>query len=741
MMAHFVETKRSLLDYLVLYRVGDFFETFFEDALALSSACDIALTSKDAGRNLGARVPMSGIPHYTVDDKCRTLLSKGINVAVVDQVQSAASARPGELVERAVTRLMTPGTMVDDDMMDTLRANYLCAVSFAAKSSTQIDFAVALADVCTGEIRATDGLDVLQLENLLRSAQPVEVLIPNSDKETLRVGHTLRQKSPLGNYLSRSTVESSMSSGGSDLGTRFATGMVAAKDAAIRAGVKTINLRPASDFRLTLCEPVLCSRFSIDNVESLGCRGRPNIVCALGALLNFVANTLEVDGRGRVPFSQPELFSPNDSLQLDDAALRNLEVIETLRDGSVGRSLRWAVDHTVTAMGARRVRSWLLAPLLDVNAILGRQRIVVCLVENPKLREQLRYVLRGTADLERLAGRVGGNRASPRELQRLSEALINVPDLVQLLAAFQPKKYTLSTGEDVTSRFESPFKDTLERLTCDNSLNVGKSSGDLPTEESLFEIAGLISKALVDPAPSSISLLDTRVDSGANAWNLSNSQVFREGFNAELDLLRNAESDPSIWVNSLEAEEQRRTGLSSIRIKRMRNMGYAFRIPRSLAERKLAENPNYFSDLGYERSLSTKMEMRFKSQTLQDRERAFYSVVASVRKLELELFEKLRDRIGKFTDQIRRIGSALATLDALAGFAHISSERAYVAPEMLSNSRLLSITESRHAVVEQTLAPATTYVPNSFELGSTGEDRDISEGRCDQMILCGPNAS
>jgi DNA mismatch repair protein MutS len=596
MMAQYVEYKRAHPSYLVLLRCGDFFETFFEDAVTFSQIADLALTSKDAGKSLGARVPMAGIPYHTLDEKIRILLAARVNVAVVDQVEPSSSAQHGALVRRAVTRLISPGTLIDDALLDTTRPNYLAAVAVDPLNARC--YALALADVATGELRATDALDLDALQKCIRVNRPAELLLPASPA---------------------SAAESNVIS-----------------NAAQQAGVTVLTPRPIADFDLATSEQMLRDRFRVDNVESLGIRGRNGIIRVLGALLSFVGSTLEVDGRGCVPFSPLQTFSPSDCMELDETALRNLEIVESMRDGAAGKSLRWAVDRTVTAMGGRRVRSWLLAPLKDVESILRRQRIVVCLVANCELRSRLRKQLRGTADLERLAGRVGGDRASPRELQRLAQSLLKLPGIVRALRESYQYGDDKSDGE--SSR---PFAALIESL----SGNCGSfGEGTLRSRESLDIVADAISQALVDPAPttlmSSVTFAGRSAVNGSSVgWDImtGSSQIFVAGYNADLDELRASEANPELWMAEFESKEQKRAGILSIRVKRMRNSGYSIRVPRSTAERKEREAPSFFSDLGWERSLSTKTEIRFKSQALLKRERDDNAQTAAIVKLEVEV--------------------------------------------------------------------------------------------------------
>lgn len=704
MMQHYVQTKRKLSEslggtshreVLLMYRVGDFFESFFEDAVLLSSTCELALTSKDAGKALGSRIPMAGVPHYAIDEKIKMLLARNVTVAVVDQVQSAAETPSGKLVKRAVTRLITPGTASDDSLLNAKKCSYLAALvvkwpggkararkrkDLDDSSLSAVRFGFSFADVSTGEFKVTDGEGLDTLQRLLVNVAPAELLLvthPNQEGLRDRITEEVRN-----------------------------------------AGTAVVTYREPHD--LASAEEILTAFHSVDNVESIGCRGRPLCIEAGASLLSFTHRTLavDIDHEHPLPLNCVKTFAVSDVMLLDAACLRNMEVVETARDGCRDRTLQWAVDRTVTSMGARCLRSWLLAPSMSIDTIRKRQSIVEALMQDRENRRALVQVeLRNIADLERLGGRVGACRATPRELRWLSESILRLPAILKIV------KSCIAEAEIIQSVLAQPDSGCFVR----------------EVDDQLLQLAKEVSDELVDPAPSSL-LSDMVIRGGAVSkenWDLSSAQIFRSGYNDELDALRRAIDEPEQWISVLEDRERKKTGIDSIRIKHIKNTGYVLRIPRSVGERKMDEAPTFFMKLGYERVQSTKAELRFRFEELKAHEKLHNSELSEILLLELRLFEKLRIKFSKHVPHMREVAQQIAAIDVLAGFAQIAEEQHYVKPEVLDQSeRILNLEDARHPVVEQTLPVGKTFVPNSFQLGA-GRDRSYA----DLMVLCGPNAA
>ncbi|KAI0566875.1 DNA mismatch repair protein MutS [Gracilaria domingensis] len=697
MMQHYVSTKHSLLEKLhiprsdsliLLYRVGDFFESFFEDAHTLSSICEIALTSKDAGKALGTKVPMAGVPHYCIDEKIKLLIENNLTVAVVDQVETAAQTQSGKLVKRAVTRLITPGTACDEALLESDSSSYIASVVVKPArandpSEMQCEFGFSYADVSTGEFRATDGSSFDQLQRLLATVTPAEILISiHSDNQDFR-----------------SQVSS----------------MLSASSAAV---ISQRQLVPVPD-----AERILAHLHQVDHVESLDCRTRPFCTQAAAALINYVQQTAAYERQEQsssaMHLNALTLFSTSQVMLLDAACLRNLEVIETVRDGVKERSLQWAIGRTVTSMGARCLRGWLLAPSLCPNTIAQRQMVVQGLLwDGDNTRQVIQRAMKSFADLERLGGRMCTGRTTPREMRWLCESILQIPTILSLV--FRCLK------ESVASK-RSTVSDEYITNICS------------PVSTELVTLAQQVTNAVIDPAPAYMPSALAIQSGGISRenWDVSGTRIFRDGYNEQLDSLRKSIRDPGSWISSLEEQEKKRSSVETMRIKHIKNMGYVLRIPRSVGEKIMTDEPMFFSKLGYDRVQSTKAELRFRFEQLRACELSHNSAFAEVLMLELRLFGQLRERLAECVQELRRLGRQIASIDVLAGFAEVAEENGYVRPQILpADARVLELKEARHPVVEQTLPVGKSYVPNSFYLGQTE-----ASDRMDLMILCGPNAA
>ena len=384
MLRHYVELKAAHPERVLLYRLGDFFECFFEDAISLSRLLELTLTGKEAGKAMG-RVPMAGIPHHAAERYCAELVRRGLSVALCDQLETASAKGPakGELLKRGITRVLTPGTVLEDEMLSARRNNWLCAVVLSAEGDGT-RWGLAVADVSTGEFQVTErqGSDLLHQE--LLQVDAAEVLWPAGEGPK-------PPWCPEGLHL---------------------TGI------------------PRTPFEAPEASATLKSRFGLASLDGLGLQAVPLAMRAAGGLVAYLDATQE----GQVPLDLPTTWHAGDLLILDAQTRRNLELTKTQTAGASQGSLLWALDRTHTAMGGRCLRRWVEAPLVDLNAILERQAGVGELVAHRPLRLGVRRLLRPMGDLERLAGRAGAGRASARDLVALADGLERLPQLAALLA-------------------------------------------------------------------------------------------------------------------------------------------------------------------------------------------------------------------------------------------------------------------------------------------------------------------
>ncbi len=404
MMRHYAETKDQYPQALLMYRVGDFFETFFQDAVTIARELELVLTSKDAGKAIG-RVPLAGIPHHAVDRYCAQLVEKGFSVALCDQVEDPAMAQG--LVRREVTRVMTPGTLLEEGMLNARRNNFLAAVVIANHH-----WGIAYADISTGEFFTAQHTGLENLTHEIQRLQPAEILVPANAPDLvglLRPGEKSDQLP-------------------SCMPPQFC-----------------YTLRPQSGFAQAEARSRLMTRFRVRSLEGLGCEELPLAVRAAGGLLEYLERTSERSwdqGRDRettkmttkVPLQLLSTYSLSEFLVLDGATRRNLEITQTQRDGTFHGSLLWAIDRTITPMGSRALRRWLQQPLLSPMGIQARQQTLGELVDDGILREDLQKLLRQIYDLERLAGRAGSGSASPRDLVALADSLEKLPVLAALVS-------------------------------------------------------------------------------------------------------------------------------------------------------------------------------------------------------------------------------------------------------------------------------------------------------------------
>jgi DNA mismatch repair protein MutS len=388
MLRHYVELKAAHPDRVLLYRLGDFFECFFEDAITLSRLLELTLTGKEGGKAVG-RVPMAGIPHHAAERYCAELVRRGLSVALCDQLESTPAK--GELLKRGITRVLTPGTVLEEGLLAARLNNWLCAVVMEGAC-----WGLAVADVSTGEFRVTERAGSDGLHQELLQVEAAEVLWPGAaSHNTSAASHNNSAASPTW------------------------------CPEALR-----LTPLPRTPFETPEASATLKQRFGLASLDGLGLGETPLALRAAGGLVAYLDDT----SQGRVPLDPPTTWHAGDQLVLDAATRRNLELTKTQLGGSVHGSLLWALDRTHTAMGGRCLRRWLLAPLVERPAILERQGGVSELVADRGLRLALRRLLRPMGDLERLAGRAGAGSASARDLVALADGLERLPQLASQLA-------------------------------------------------------------------------------------------------------------------------------------------------------------------------------------------------------------------------------------------------------------------------------------------------------------------
>jgi DNA mismatch repair protein MutS len=616
MYQHYVEVKETYPNALLLYRVGDFFECFFQDAVIISRELELVLTSKEGGKGIG-RVAMTGVPHHALERYSRLLVEKGYAVAICDQVEdSTEAAAEKRLVERAITKLLTPGTLTDEGMLNAKKNNFLAAVVITGEN-----WGLAYADISTGEFYTTQASDLTALSLELTRLQPSEILFPINAPDLNRILRPGEKSDHLPPCLPDSFCYS---------------------------------LRPQTIFTLTEAKNRLLITYKMRSLEGMGCEHLPLAIRAAGGLLEYIEDTQKAN---QVPLQPLKTYSISEFLILDGQTRRNLEITQTVRDGSFYGSLLWAIDRTCTAMGSRALRRWLLQPLLDSRGIRARQDTIQELKDNPSLRQDIRQKLREIYDIERLSGRVGAGTANARDLLSLAASLVKLADLAALVALGN-----------------SPYLKALQQIPAD-----------------LEKLGQQVIAHLVESPP----------------LHLKEGGVIREGIDAQLDALRRDYQEVIDWFKNLETTEKERTGISNLKVNYNKTFGYYISLPRSKAD---------FAPKEYVRKQTLVNEERYITTELKEKENIILTAVDELNKLEYEIFSDLRRQVAEFSPEIREVATKVAALDVLAGLAEIAVYQGYCRPE-IADGRLIDIKDGRHPVVEQSLG-AGFFVPNSINLGN-----------------------
>ncbi|BAU08031.1 DNA mismatch repair protein MutS [Fischerella sp. NIES-3754] len=642
MFQHYVETKEKYPHAVLLYRVGDFFECYFEDAVILAQELELYLTSKPVGEV--GRVSMSGVPHHAWERHATLLVEKGYAVVICDQVEDAAEA-VGRLVRREVTRILTPGTLLEEGMLKASRNNYLAAVVIAGEH-----WGLAYADISTGEFLTTQGSSSEHLTQELMRLQPAEVLVPTNAPD---LGSLLRpgEKS---DYLPEC------------LPPAFC-----------------YALRSQLPFSAGEARSRLLQKFKVRSLEGLGCEHLTLAVRAAGGLLEYLEDTQKENS---IPLQLLRTYTITDYMIVDHQTRRNLEITQTVRDGSFHGSLLWALDRTSTAMGSRALRRWLLQPLLDIKGIRARQDTIQELVENTPLRQDLRQLLRQIYDLERLTGRAGSGRANAKDLVALADSVSKLPELALLV---------MDTA--------SPFLKALQKVP-----------------PGLEELGQKIRSYIVESPP----------------IHIKEGGLIRQGVNPQLDARRALVEEDQKWIANLEVEERARTGIQTLKVGFNKTFGYYISISRA----KVDQVPS-----NYIRKQTLTNEERYITPELKEREARILTARDDLNQMEYEIFVALREEVAAQTEVIRNLSRAVAAVDVLCGLAELAVYQGYCRPEMVEG-REIYVVDGRHPVVEQSL-PMGFFVPNSTQLGGMNregaKDAKEEEGRVspDLIILTGPNAS
>lgn len=641
-MRQYLDQKEEVGDAVLLFRMGDFYETFYDDAKTVARVLGLTLTARN--KSTGDPIPMAGVPYHAADTYLARLVRAGYKVAISEQMEDPKQAKG--VVKRAVQRIITPGTLTDENLLDGSAANLVVGLCPGGKDWASGRIGVASVEVSSGKFHA-EMVPANRVVDEVARLGPAEIIVPEPPIDA---------EPPIFEEL-RAIVGAA------------------------------ISPRVPHAFDRHLAEKRLLKQFNVASLSGFGFDGFDASLSAAAALLDYLAETQ------RTSLDHISRIVPRHSdnhLMLDQVTLRSLEIESTIRDGSRAGTLLGAIDRTVNPMGGRRLREWVCYPLRNAAEIRARQRAVSALRDQPDRLRAIRSYLHDAGDVERILGRLGVGRVTPRDMAALGRTI----------ESFEPLRERI--GPAVGNRSETD--------------NLGEIRGSLA---GLDEIGRRVSSYLKEDAPPI----------------LREGNYIADGVDSELDRLRNIEVTGAEWLAKYQAEQSQRTGIPSLKIGYNSVFGYYIEVTNQHHE-KVPDD--------YTRKQTVRNAERYITSELKTHENEVLTAAEKAKALELELFQKLRDDVASHLPALQAAADAMASLDVLAGFAELARSRDYCLPEIVdvepntgaSNARkdagkaafVLDIVDGRHPVLDVTLAER--FVPNDCRL-------DAPSDRL--LILTGPN--
>ncbi len=611
MMRQFLEIKAEHPDAILFFRCGDFYEMFLDDAVKASRILGITLTSR--GKNAdGSEVPLCGVPYHSCAPYIAKLVEAGEKVAICEQAEDPKLAKG--IVKREVVRVVTPGLVVEDASLSPKENNYLLALCCDGEC-----YGLSYLDLSTGEFRVTElaGLQAALAE--VACIAPREIILPATFREEPK-----------------------------------------AKDVAHLKNDRSLTYFEEWVYDADYCKRLIGNQFKGATAETLGCEGLPTALLAAGAILHYLVDTQKGNAphvTGITPYSESQ------HLLLDESTRRNLELTATISEGKRKGSLLGLMDRTVTAMGGRKLKQWINYPLMDLAKISLRQDAVQELIEAPGVRAELKNLLSGVYDLERLNGRISLASASAKDIAALNSSLSRLPAIKEKLAA-------------CTAPYLKELDAGIDPLT---------------------EICDLITRAIVEDPP----------------FVLRDGGIIADGYNGELDELRAISREGKGFIARLEAQEKARTGITSLKIRYNKVFGYYIEVTKA----NVSSIPE-----DYIRRQTLANAERYITPELKEYEEKVLGAEDRIKDLEFTLFQEVREAAAAQGERIARSADRLACLDVLASIAELAHDKGYCRPEVHEGTEL-SITEGRHPVIEDLYA-AERFVPNDTLLDN-GENQLI----------------
>ena len=615
-MRQYLQAKMESADTLLFFRMGDFYELFFEDALEAASLLNLALTSRD-GAEKERRIPMCGVPVRAVDSYLAKLVRLGRSVSICEQMENPKDVKG--IVKRQVVRTVTPGTVLEPELLEDGQNNFLAALCANGEEA-----AAAFADMTTGEFLTVCVSEASgTLFDEIARLTPAEILLPDENQEGLW----------------------------SEVKKRF-------PDTALAR-------RPSDEFDPAYGKETLLQYYRLKTLQGLGelALSGPALGCA-GAVISYIRETQR---EGIPQLGLPRHQRPSAYVALDTNTQRNLELTATMHDKSKRGSLLGVLDKTLTGMGERKLRHWILHPLAELEPLKERLDGVNEFFDEITLRLSLREALKGMPDLERLLGRITASAGNARDVKSMGTTLSLLPEILRIAESFQ-----------------SPLLQDLQSAL-----------------DPLEDIAYLIETAIADEPP----------------LTLNEGGLIREGYHEELDRLRDLVRGGVNWIAKLQQAERDRTGIAKLKVGYNRVFGYYIEVSRGQAHQVPDD---------YQRKQTLANAERYITPALKKHEEEILTAQEKMQDLEYEIFITVRNQVAAASERIRKTADALASLDLISSLAEVAATHNYCRPE-LDLSGEIHIRDGRHPVVED-LNKQGEFVPNDTRLGENGSRMLIMTG-------------
>ncbi len=625
MMEQYLITKEQYKDCVLFYRLGDFYEMFFEDAIRVSKMLDLTLTSRACGGD--KKAPMCGVPHHAADIYIAKLVAMGEKVAICEQFERTeknSRGRDVKIVDRDVVRVVSAGTITENTLLNDKKNNFICAIS-----KIDNEYAIAWADITTGEfyteiIGKTDDLSIIA-DHVVK-IDPAQIICPQNVYLELK-------NSP-----------------------------------AVKHGViPPLEIYKEWAFNPKHAETTLKEHFSLHNLNSFGIQELPEAISCSGALIEYLRETQK---HSLINVNRIQYIESSEYLLLDGVAVKNLELAKSMRDGKRYGTLLHVLDKTETPMGSRNLLSWILNPLLDSDKINYRLDAVEEIFNDNLLRNALTDVLNEIRDTERLAGKVSNGNITPKDAYNLSKSLELLPTL----------KFSLSGSVC------KPLRDVYDNLY------------------DFTELTSLISHALKEEITVSA---------------LKDGDFIKDGFDRELDRLRNVAKNSKKLLDELEQREKEATGIRTLKVGYNRVFGYYIEVSKSFKDKV---------PYTYIRKQTLTTGERFITEELKILEEEILTSREKAIKIEQEIFAKIKNLLAEHLSKIQRSSKAVAFIDTVNSLATVAKKYKYVRPTIMPSGSEFIIKDGRHPIVES--VSNSQFIPNDTKLSSDG-DR--------MMIITGPN--